>query len=140
FNDVRPTGARVHVDFPLTRESLVAAFRKALNWNRPFADRPGDARLVGVNGVNATSGLGGDQLGTLLRPIATPLVMAGFEPELADTLATAFRDQGFVPMGSAASGARAGEMPYEGALKPGDAIGVLFVTGDLQLGGTGTVT
>jgi hypothetical protein len=31
-------------------------------------------------------------------------------------------------------------MPYEGPLKPGDAIGVAFVTGDLQLGGTGTVT
>jgi hypothetical protein len=31
-------------------------------------------------------------------------------------------------------------MPYEGPLKPGDAIGVMFVDGDLQLGGTGTVT
>src|SRR5256884_7519804 len=35
FNETRPTGARVHVDFPLTRDSLTAAFRKALNWNRP---------------------------------------------------------------------------------------------------------
>ena len=31
-------------------------------------------------------------------------------------------------------------MPYEGPLKPGDAVGVLFINGDLQLGGTGTVT
>ena len=31
-------------------------------------------------------------------------------------------------------------MPYEGPLKPGDAVGVAFLTGDLQLGGTGTVT
>ena len=37
---------RIHVEYPLTREALVAAFRKALNWNRPFADRPGDARLL----------------------------------------------------------------------------------------------
>src|SRR2546423_1815745 len=43
FNEVRPAGARVHVEFPLTRENLTAAFRKALNWNRPFADRPTDA-------------------------------------------------------------------------------------------------
>src|SRR5438105_9857257 len=37
FTDVRPAGARVQVEFPVTRENLVAAFRKALNWNRPFA-------------------------------------------------------------------------------------------------------
>ena len=78
---VRPPGARVKVDYPLTQESLVAAFRKALNWNRPFVDRENDAHL---NGVTAVAGLGGSQLGTLLRPIATPLVMSGFEPDLAD--------------------------------------------------------
>ena len=31
-------------------------------------------------------------------------------------------------------------MPFEGPLKPGDAIGVMLVNGDLQMGGTGTVT
>src|SRR5947208_11888808 len=31
-------------------------------------------------------------------------------------------------------------MPYEGPLKPGDAVGVNFLTGDLALGATGTVT
>jgi|SRR5581483_1626135 len=137
FNESRPAAARVHVDFPLTRDGLVAAFRKALTWNRPFAERSGDAHLLGATGV---AGVGGDQIGALLRPIATPLVMSGFEPDLGDTLATAFRDQGFVPTGSAAAGPRNGEMPYEGPLKPGDAIGVMFVTGDLQLGATGTVT
>jgi hypothetical protein len=65
--------------------------------------------------------------------------MAGFEPDVADTLGAAFRDQGFIPTGGAA-GARAGEMPFDGPLKPGDAVGVTFVEGDLLLGGTGTVT
>src|SRR5438309_961413 len=51
FNSARPAAARVHIEFPLTRESLTAAFRKALNWNRPFADRPGDAHLVGLSGI-----------------------------------------------------------------------------------------
>jgi hypothetical protein len=137
FNDSRPTAARVRVEFPLTRDGLITAFRKALSWNRPFADRSGDSRLVGTSAV---AGVAGDELGTLFRPIATPLVMSGFEPDLADTFASAFREQGFVPTGSVASGARAGEMPYEGPLKPGDAVGVLFINGDLQLGGTGTVT
>src|SRR6059036_2860823 len=45
LNASRPPGARVHIEFPLTRESLAAAFRKALNWNRPFADRAGDAQV-----------------------------------------------------------------------------------------------
>src|SRR4249919_455501 len=31
----RPPGARVSVEFPITPDSLVASFRKALNWNRP---------------------------------------------------------------------------------------------------------
>ena len=137
FSAARPAAARVQIEFPLTRDNLVAAFRKALNWNRPFADRPGDSRLVGVSGV---AGVGGDQLGTLLRPIATPLVMSGFEPDVADTLGSAFRDQGFIPTGGSTAGLHEGEMPYEGPLKPGDAIGVMFVNGDLQFGGTGTVT
>ena len=76
----------------------------------------------------------------MLRPIATPLVMSGFEPDLAELLGSAFRSQGFIPTGGGAVGTRPGEMPFEGPLKPGDAIGVTFVSGDLLLGGTGTVT
>src|SRR5205823_6806898 len=68
------------------------------------------------------------------------IVMSGFEPDLADLLGSAFRDQGFIPTGGSARGAASGEMPFEGPLKPGDAIGVNFLTGDLALGATGTVT
>src|SRR5204862_65558 len=50
------------------------------------------------------------------------------------------REQGFVPSGGGAAGFRTGEAPFEGPLKPGDAVGVMLVSGDLQLGGTGTVT
>jgi hypothetical protein len=135
--DIRPPGARVKVEFPLTREGLSAAFRKALSWNRPFAERPNDSEL---SGVAAVAGLGASQLGTLLRPIATPLVMSGFEPELADMFGGAFRDQGFVPTGGSVAAMHFGEKPYEGPLKPGDAVGVMLVGGDLMLGGTGTVT
>ena len=138
MNSSRPVGAKVKVEFPLTRDGLTAAFRQALNWNRPFADRDSDARM---NGAASVAGLSGGQIGTLLRPIATPLVMSGFEPEIAATLGAAFSDQGFVPSGSGgAPGGNRGEMAFEGPLKPGDAVGVEFVNGDLQLGGTGTVT
>ena len=131
----RPPGARVDVGLPITSDSLLASFRKALNWNRPFADRPTDTQLVGVSNV---SGFGGE-IGTLLRPIATPLVMSGFDANVGDALASTFRNAGFVPMGAAA-GARAGMAEFDGPLKPGDAVGVTFVSGDLELGATGTVT
>ena len=132
----RPTAARVNLELPLTRENLAAAFTRALNWNRPFADRASDARLIGATAV---AGFGSHDLGTMLRPIATPLVMGGFEPGFGAMLSAAFQDQGFIPT-AAAAGLRPGDMPFEGPLKPGDALGVTFVSGDLLLGGTGTVT
>ncbi len=135
--EIRPRAARLQLDFPVTRENLTAAFRRALNWNRPFAERPQDARLVGINGVD---GIAQDGIGTLLRPIATPLVLSGFEPEVAELIGSAFRDQGFIPTGGSAKGTGAGEMPFEGPLKAGDAVGVGFLNGDLELGATGTVT
>jgi len=134
---MRPVNARVQLDLPITQDGLVAAFRKALNWNRPFAERAADVRASGVTSV---AGMAGDQLGTLLRPIATPLVMSGFGQDAMDLLNAAFGGQGFIPTGGAAAGTRPGEMPFDGPLKPGDAIGVNFVTGDFLLGGTGTVT
>jgi hypothetical protein len=134
---VRPPGAKIQIDLPLTRENLTAALRKALNWNRPFADGPRDAEL---QGVSAVAGFAGGEIGALLRPIATPLVMSGFEPQVGELFGSAFSSQGVVPTGGSAAGLRPGEMPFEGPLKPGDAIGVMLVNGDLQMGGTGTVT
>src|SRR4051795_13334810 len=67
----RAPGARVKVEFPLSRDGLISSFRKALNWNRPFADRPDDTQFVGTTGL---AGVGGREVATMLRPIATPLV------------------------------------------------------------------
>jgi hypothetical protein len=136
----RAASARVALEspleFPMTREALVGAFRRALAGHRTFADSPDHARLVGPSSI---AGFGSGELATSLRPIATPLVMSGFEPDLAEALGTAFGHAGFTPSGGAAGG-RPGDMPFDGPLKPGGAVGVAFVTGDLMLGGTGTVT
>ena len=92
-------------------------------------------------GVSAVAGLGGGELGTLLRPIATPLVMSGFEPDVGRHCSAARSATRASSRPAAARPACApGEMPFDGPLKPGDAIGVTLVNGDLQLGGTGTVT
>jgi len=66
--------------------------------------------------------------------------MSGFEPQVGELFGNAFSSQGFVPTGGSAVGVRPGEMPFDGPLKPGDAVGVMLVNGDLQMGGTGTVT
>jgi len=135
----RPAAARLQIDYPVSGENLVAAFRKALSWNRPFADHQGDARWLGHDGQVA--GFAGNAVGTMLRPIATPLVMSGFNGLVAETLDAAFRGTGFIPTAAGAAAApTAGLMPFDGPLKPGDAVGVNFVTGDLLLGATGTVS
>lgn len=136
LSSARTPATRVHVDLPADPEDLLTAFRQALAWNRPFAERAGDARLIGGP---VLTGVSGGDLATMMRPIAVPLVMSGFEPRVAEMLTSQLGGQGFLPMGAGA-GARPGDMPFEGPLKPGDAVGVTFVNGDLALGATGTVT
>jgi hypothetical protein len=129
----RPASDRPALQVPLTPESAVAAIRRAFSWfQRPFAERPEDVLASGLEGHSAA-------VGTLLRPIATPLALGGFSGPMADGLSAAFRDTGFVPMnGDAARQAAAGSA--RAALKPGDAVGVNLITGDLMMGATGTVT
>jgi hypothetical protein len=128
---------RPALQLPMTPESAVAALRQAFSWfQRPFADRPED--------IVASVGLAGStEVGTLLRPIATPLALSGFSGGIADSLSAAFRDSGFVPMpgavprAAASPAADGGQRPV---LRPGDAVGVNLITGDLTMGATGTVT
>ena len=84
----------------------------------------------------------GAQLGAMLRPISTPLVMSGFEPGSADMLAAAFAAAGFTPViGGAVGGQGGAELKsLTGPLREGDAIGVSLVGGDLEMGATGTIT
>ncbi len=119
------------LETPVTPESLAAALRASMSWARPFADRPGDVQILG-------SGLNG-QVATMLRPIATPLNLGGFSPEVAEMLGASFRDYGFVPVAGAAAASQAAP-PSSSPLRPGDAVGVNIVSGDFNMGATGTVT
>src|SRR3954469_25108617 len=104
---------RARLETPVTRESLSAALSASLLWTRPFADRPGDVQILG-NGVSG-------QVATLLRPIATPLSMGGFDPQVSELLASAFRDYGFMPVAGVGLGAAAADVPVNSTspLKPG---------------------
>jgi SpoIVB peptidase S55 len=138
----RRQAARIDLPLPLTQEGLRASLRQAFSWMRPFADSPSDVQVLRGDASLVNAGMA-----TMLRPIATPLTLGGFEPGVIDPIAIAFRDQGFLPImagslqgpGPAGPGlaARAAAAPR---LRPGDPIGVALLNGDLEVGATGTVT
>ena len=123
---------RVQLDMPVTRESLAAALSATYARLSPFAARPADVQAIGLPAA------AGAQIGAMLRPIATPLLMGGFEPAIADLVAGAFRESGFSPVITGSASAEV-EAPT-GPLREGDAVGVSLVSGDLEMGATGTVT
>jgi hypothetical protein len=127
--------ARVDLAMPLTPDGLRASLKQAFAWMRPFADSPSDVQVFGDPSLSAS-------LGAMMRPIATPLTMSGFDTDVIGPIASAFRDQGFVPMMAGAGQATAQDVATHGndPLRPGDPIGVTLMSGDLELGATGTVT
>ncbi len=128
------------LDFPLTPERLEAV-------------APQPVRPVAIQGTSLS---GADHLrpyiGKLLSPIATPATFNGFLPESFDIAAPLLRALGMEPLLGGAmvptvqSGSEIAEIttpysePSELTLKPGDAVGVGLITGDLDLSATGTVT
>ena len=129
--------ARVDLQMPLTQDGLRASLRQAFAWIRPFADSPSDVQVFGDQSVNAG-------IGTLLRPIATPLSFGGFDPGVIDPVVSAFRDQGFVTIMAGSEQLALAQSQSNGsrgpALRPGDPIGVGLMNGDFEVGATGTVT
>ena len=125
-----PMGTQARLELPVTRDSVAAALRASMSWTRPFADRPHDVQILG-------SGIDGG-VATMLRPIATPLSFGGFSTEVADMLGAAFRDHGFLPMAGAAPAAQVSATAV--TLRPGSAVGVNIVSGDFNMGASGTVT
>ena len=129
----RPPATQARLELPITREGLSAALTATFGRLAPFASRPADVETIGLPAA------AGAQLGMMLRPIATPLVMSGFDPAAAELLAGPFRDAGFAPVISG-SGADAPPDGPTGPLREGDAIGVTLIDGDIEMGATGTVT
>ena len=126
------TASQARLELPVTRENLAAALTASYARLAPFAARPADVQAIGLPAA------AGAQLGAMMRPISTPLLMGGFEPDIADVVAGAFRDSGFTPI---ITGAASNEVAAPtGPLREGDAVGVSLISGDLEMGATGTVT
>jgi hypothetical protein len=124
---------QVRLEMPVTRENLTAALSATYGKLTPFSNHPADVQAIGIPAA------AGAQIGAMLRPIATPLLMGGFEPEIADLVAGAFRESGFTPIITGSASAELQPAP-DTPLREGDAVGVSLIGGDLEMGATGTVT
>jgi hypothetical protein len=128
----RGTSAQARIELPVSPERLAAAIRANYTRVASFADRPADVQAFGLPAAT------GSQMGALLRPIATPLVLSGMDSATSDLVGSMFREAGFTPM---LSGGAGGEVsPETGPLRPGDPVGVSLLGGDSEMGATGTVT
>jgi len=128
----RAGGAPARIELPVTPERLATAIRATYARVAQFADRPADVQAFGLPAS------AGAQMGALLRPIATPLVMSGMSASTSDLVSSMFRDAGFTP--ALAGGSSASAIPASEPLKPGDPVGVSLLGGDGEMGATGTVT
>ena len=123
--------ARTPPPFPLTGGSLEALVRERSAQLAPFALPAADAQTLGL--TQLTRG----NAGALLRPIATPVVLGGFAPQIQDLWIAALGAGGF---SAAGVGGQAAQPVAGEALQPGDAVGAALVQGDLMMAATGTVT
>ncbi|MGC8795000.1 MAG: hypothetical protein ACP5U2_16585 [Bryobacteraceae bacterium] len=81
--------------------------------------------------------------GLTLTPIQTPLTFAGFDPEALRVFGPLFQQLGLVPVQGGAAGSGSGPRPapgWEHALRPGEPVAAVLVTGDMSVSGLGTVT
>lgn len=123
--------AAARLALPITPQSLASAVKDAYSRVAAFADRPADVQSLGMPAAS------GGQLGALLRPIATPLLLSGFDAATADLVSSMFGRSGFTPMLAGGGGA---DDLTAGPLRPGDPVGVELLSGDGEMGATGTVT
>ncbi|NOT43784.1 MAG: hypothetical protein HOP14_04170 [Acidobacteria bacterium] len=128
----RRQAARAELTLPLTQDGLRRSLAQAFSWMAPFADSAADVQFSGIEGFDR-------RVGAMLRPIGTPLTFGGFEPSVIAPVAGAFSDLGFTPVMAGAAAQDAALLP-PAPLRPGDPVGVALMTGDLELGATGTVT
>ncbi|MBN1961968.1 MAG: hypothetical protein JW841_13565 [Deltaproteobacteria bacterium] len=77
-----------------------------------------------------------NNINSSMAPIATPLSISGFTPELLRHFSPWLEANGFMPMAAGSSSRLA--KPYQ--LKPGSAVAAVLVRGDVEIAATGTVT
>jgi hypothetical protein len=124
----------VSIDAPFTPAQLLDIWSRDLNRAQPFVTDPSQALLVSGAATDLT------RVGAMLRPIAVPMTASGFDASVIDPLSPSLTAAGFVPMSASQAPAPRVSASDDRPLRPGDAVGVGLLTGDFELGATGTVT
>lgn len=128
-------GARpVSISQPASPRELLEMWARDLGRARPFVDDSSQALVLSGAAADLT------RMGAMLRPIAVPMIASGFDAAVLDPLSASFAAAGFVPMSSSQSPGAGASAGSNRPLRPGDAVGVALLTGDFELGATGTVT
>ena len=129
-----PSTARVSrpvaISFPSSPKELLDIWSRDLGRARAFVDEPSQALVLSGGSTDLV------RMSAMLRPIAVPMIASGFDASVMEPLSAAWSSAGFVPMANAQGRATPSARP----LQPGDAVGVGLLTGDFELGATGTVT
>ena len=120
------------VRFPLKPFNINESIREAFSSVQPFAKHFSDIRLLTLidNSVSPT-------IGTMLRPITTPLFLGGFSSASLQPLNDALANAG---LSVTPTEAALLNQELNSTLRPGDAIGVTLLEGDLAVGAAGTLT
>ena len=125
----------VSLSWPASPRELMDIWSRDLRRARAFVDNPSQALVLS----GASDDMG--RLSAMLRPIAVPMVASGFDLSVIAPMSAAFTAAGFVPVSSSSDQSPAAASHKSShTLAPGDAVGVALLTGDFELGATGTVT
>lgn len=124
-----PATRPVALSWPATPGELFEVWARDLGRFQPSAALPGGT----IAGMATASS-------AMLRPIAVPLMAGGFEPGVIDPLSGALSAAGFLPMSAQAPTVSGASGTNRRPLAPGDAVGVSLLSGDFDIGATGTVT
>jgi hypothetical protein len=126
------TGGGIALEWPATTAEIFTALdRLARRAMAPLNAPPG---ALGVLGPAALA-----DLAPTLRPIGAAMVFSGFDPSLDGDVRRALSAAGTSEQVPGTVVTRPGTAAA-GTLRPGDAVGVSLVRGDLEMGATGTVT
>ena len=128
------TSRPVSIGLPASPRELLDIWSRDLGRARAFVDEPSQALVVSGAAADLT------RVSAMLRPIAVPMIASGFDAAVIDPLSPTLTAAGFVPMSSSQSQSTRLNASEDRPLRPGDAVGVGLLTGDFELGATGTVT
>ncbi|MBN1480484.1 hypothetical protein EH223_20720 [candidate division KSB1 bacterium] len=136
-----PIGGLMPIEYMLEIEKKNKDREITLSRQTPYLQNFIHAALVGADDTFWTTILNYPEPMESTHPqlniISSPLMFSGFQSELVNHFISQFRGMGFTPM--IAGGAGTGK-PQKTSFQPGSAVSIVFLTGDLAIEASGTVT